>query len=137
MGYGSMGVVTYRCPDEAGMALDPRLVRIAEEADGAQGGGCDELDGEDTVDLADELVADVDGGFGDGASKLFVESDVSKGALFLLQKAEDVLRDAGFLKMYGENWCLLTLKSSGMLSSLLRGSANRPGSWCDEEAAVP
>ena len=64
-------VVTYRCPDEAGMALDPRLVRIAEEADGAQGGGGNELDGEDAVDLADELVADVDGGFSDRASKLF------------------------------------------------------------------
>lgn len=69
--------VTYRCPDKTRMALDPRLVSIAEEADGAQGRGGDELNGEDAVDLADELVANIDRGFGDGASKLF-QSDVSR-----------------------------------------------------------
>lgn len=52
------------------MALDPVLVCIAEEADGTQGCGSDELDGENAVDLADELVADIDCGFSDRASKL-------------------------------------------------------------------
>lgn len=52
------------------MALDPVLVRIAEEADGAQGCSSDELDGEDAVDLADKLVANIDCGFSDRASKL-------------------------------------------------------------------
>lgn len=52
------------------MALDPVLVCIAEEADGAESCSSDELDGEDAVDLADKLVANIDGGFGDRASKL-------------------------------------------------------------------
>jgi hypothetical protein len=50
--------------------LDPVLVCIAEEADGAEGRSSDELDGEDAVDLADKLVANIDGGFSDRASKL-------------------------------------------------------------------
>lgn len=52
------------------MTLDPVLVCIAEEADGAEGRGSDELNCENAVDLADELVADVDCGFSDRASKL-------------------------------------------------------------------
>jgi hypothetical protein len=52
------------------MALNPCLVGLIEEGDGAHGGGCDELDGEDGIDLADELVADVDRRFGHGTSKL-------------------------------------------------------------------
>lgn len=66
-----MRAVTYRCPDETRMALNPRLVSIAEEADGAQGCRGDELDGKDAVDLADELVANIDRGFGNRAAKLF------------------------------------------------------------------
>jgi hypothetical protein len=59
--------------------LDPVLVCIAEEADGAEGRSGDELDGEDAVDLADKLVANIDGGFSDRASKLRMRtSDVSK-----------------------------------------------------------
>lgn len=72
--------VTYRCPDKTGMALDPCLVSIAEEADGAQGRRGDELNSEDAVDLADELVANIDRGFGNGAAKLFY-SDVSNETL--------------------------------------------------------
>lgn len=53
------------------MALDPRLVSIAEEADGAQGRRGDELNGKDAVDLADKLVANIDRGFGNRAAKLF------------------------------------------------------------------
>jgi hypothetical protein len=52
------------------VALDPGLVRLIEEAHGADGRGGDELDGEDGVDLADELVSDVDGSLCDGAAKL-------------------------------------------------------------------
>jgi hypothetical protein len=52
------------------VALDPNLVSLAEEADGAQGCGSDELDGEDAVDLADKLIANIDRGFSDRASKL-------------------------------------------------------------------
>lgn len=66
------------------MALDPGLVCIAEEADGAEACSGDELDGENAVDLADELVANIDGGFSDRASKLEREaSDVSNKDLFL------------------------------------------------------
>jgi len=50
--------------------LDPALVALAHEAEGADGAGGDELNGQDGVDLADELVADLDGRFGDGAAKL-------------------------------------------------------------------
>lgn len=60
------------------MRLDPCLVAFAEEGEGAHSRGGEELDGEDGVDLADKLVADIDRGFGDGASKLFEASDVSQ-----------------------------------------------------------
>lgn len=52
------------------MTLDPVLVAFVEEAEGAHAGGGEELDGEDGVDLADELVADIDGSFGYATSKL-------------------------------------------------------------------
>lgn len=67
------------------MALDPVLVCIAEEADGAEGRSSDELDGEDAVDLADKLVANIDGGFSDRASKLERTSDVSKRLFFFIE----------------------------------------------------
>jgi hypothetical protein len=52
------------------MRLDPCLVALAHEAEGADSTRGDELDRQDGVDLADELVADLDGRFGDGAAKL-------------------------------------------------------------------
>lgn len=52
------------------MGLDPCLVALAPEAEGGDDAGGDELDGEDRVDLADELVADVGCRFGHGAAKL-------------------------------------------------------------------
>lgn len=52
------------------MALDPCLVSFAEEGEGAHACGGEELDGEDRVDLANELVSDIDGRFSDGAAKL-------------------------------------------------------------------
>lgn len=52
---------TYRNPDNSLVGLDPFLVTLAEEGDGADAGGNDDLEGEDGVDLAHELVADVDG----------------------------------------------------------------------------
>lgn len=62
--------MTYRSPDDARVALNPFLITSAEEGEGAHSGGGEELDGEDGVDLADELVADVDGSLGHGAAKL-------------------------------------------------------------------
>jgi hypothetical protein len=50
--------------------LDPCLVALAHEAEGADSAGGNELDSENGVDLADELVADLDGRFGDGATEL-------------------------------------------------------------------
>ena len=47
-----------RNPHHPLITLDPILVRLAEEAHGAQGGREEELDGEDGVDFADELHAD-------------------------------------------------------------------------------
>lgn len=65
-----LGGISYRSPDNGDMALNPGLVAFAEERDAAHNGSGQELDAEDGVDLADELVADIDGGLGDGASKL-------------------------------------------------------------------
>lgn len=53
------------------MRLDPVLVAIAEEAERTHGARGDELDRQDGVDLADELVTDFDRGFGDGTTELF------------------------------------------------------------------
>jgi len=70
-GRGSRGGgTTHRDPDDGGVRLDPALVALAHEAEGADGAGGNELDGQDGVNLADELVADLDGRFGDGAAKL-------------------------------------------------------------------
>ena len=63
--------ITYRNPDHGGVRLDPGLVAFAEEAHGAHGAGDNELNSQDGVDLADELVSDIDGRLGDGASKLW------------------------------------------------------------------
>lgn len=57
------------------MALDPFLVSGTEEGERAHTSSCEELDGEDGVDLANELVSDIDGSFGDRTAKL---DDVSK-----------------------------------------------------------
>lgn len=59
-----------RDPDDARVGLDPAAVGVAEKGEGADAGGEEQLDGEDGVDFADELVADVDGSFRDGAAKL-------------------------------------------------------------------
>jgi hypothetical protein len=67
------GKGTYGGPDHAGVALNPCFVALADEGESADEAGCDELDGEDGVDLADELVPDVDGGFGDSSSELLHE----------------------------------------------------------------
>lgn len=85
----------------------PCLVGLAEEGEGADAGGGKQLDGEDGIDLAYELVADIDSGFGDGATKL---GGVSVKAVLTAQGGAGAL----------------TLKSSGRLSSLLRGAPNRP-----------
>ena len=48
-----------------GVGLDPCFVALVEEGDGGDDGGEEELDGQDGVDLADELHADGEGGFCD------------------------------------------------------------------------
>ena len=52
------------------MALDPTLVVIAEEAEGAHGSRSNELDSQDGVNLANKLVANVDGGLSYRAAEL-------------------------------------------------------------------
>ena len=52
------------------MRLNVVLVRLVEEGQSRNGSSGDELDSEDRVDLADELVANIDGGFRYGTSKL-------------------------------------------------------------------
>lgn len=58
------------------MRLDPVLVGRADEADGAHGARDEQLHRQDGVDLADELVADIDGGLGHAAAKLEVVGHV-------------------------------------------------------------
>jgi len=70
------------------------LVALAPEGHCADEGSDDELGREDGVDLADELVADVDCGLGDGAAKLEVVGDVVLAAARL---AKDVGRARGRL----------------------------------------
>lgn len=82
-------LVTYRNPHEGLVRLDEVLVAVAPEGQSADEGGDDELGREDGVDLADELVADVDRGLGDGAAKLEVVRDVVLAAARL---AKDVGR---------------------------------------------
>lgn len=67
---GASKCATYRGPNDARVPLDPSLVARHQECKRADT-SCDEkLGRQDGVDLSDELVADLDGGFGDGTSKL-------------------------------------------------------------------
>lgn len=86
--------MTYRNPHERRVRLNELLVAVAPKGHGADEGGDDELGREDGVDLADELVADVDRGLGDGAAKLEVVRDVVLAAARL---AKDVGRARGRL----------------------------------------
>ena len=52
------------------MALDPGFITLAEESEGADTCGSEKLDCEDRVDFADELIANIDRGFGNGTSEL-------------------------------------------------------------------
>jgi hypothetical protein len=52
------------------VALDPCLVGVREETDGAKGSGEEDLHGENGVDLSDELHADREGCFCDRAAEL-------------------------------------------------------------------
>src|SRR5699024_1053410 len=88
----------------------------------------EQLNGENGVDLADELVADVDGCFGHGAAKLM---DIMLAcwpvrAVATTPEAHDAPPHPSSQRH--------TLKSSGMLSSLLRGGPNRP--WVSSRAAA-
>jgi hypothetical protein len=70
MGGVVRGGETYGDPDKPWVGLNPVLVAFAHEAEGADAAGNEELDGEDGVDLADELVADVDSRLGYRAAEL-------------------------------------------------------------------
>lgn len=52
------------------MALNPVSVRGAKEGERAHARGGEELDRKNRVDLADELVSNIDRGFSHGTSKL-------------------------------------------------------------------
>ena len=69
---------TYRCPNDTRMALDPVLVASAEECEAAHSSGGKELNSENGVDLANELVADIDSSFSYRAAKLYVMSVVCR-----------------------------------------------------------
>jgi hypothetical protein len=59
-----------RGPHQPAVGLDPVPVGAGEEGDGGENGGQEELDGQDGVDFPDELHADVQRGFRDGAAEL-------------------------------------------------------------------
>lgn len=59
-----------RNPHHPLVRLDPCSERSAEEGHGGQGGGHEELDGKDRVDLADELHPDRESRLCDGAAEL-------------------------------------------------------------------
>lgn len=99
-------MTTYRGPYDSRVALDPVLVASAEECEAAHSCGGKELNSKDGVDLADELVADIDSSLSHGAAKLHVMSATS------IYRASDA--------------SIPTLKSSGRLSSLSRGAPKRP-----------
>lgn len=71
----AMWSVTYRSPDDARVALNPCLVAFADEGECADEAGGDELNCKNGVDLADELVSDVDGGFCDSTSELWLRKE--------------------------------------------------------------
>lgn len=71
--WGKEGKVTYGNPNHGRMRLDPILVASAEEAEGRDGARGDELDGKDGVDFSDELMTDLDCGFGYRTTELFLE----------------------------------------------------------------
>lgn len=56
------------------MTLDPVLVTSAEECEAANTSSGKELNSEDGVHLADELVTDIDSGLSYGAAKLKIMS---------------------------------------------------------------
>lgn len=67
---------TYRKPEDAGMRPHPVPIRSAHETQGTDAAGDEQLDGQDGVDLADELVANLDGGLGHVAAKLEVIGEI-------------------------------------------------------------
>lgn len=73
------GDLTYRYEDQRWVYLDPFLVARAHEADGAHGARDEQLRRQNGVDLAHELVADVDGGLGDAVAELEVIGNVVLG----------------------------------------------------------
>lgn len=101
------------------MSLDPVLVSLAEESEGADSRGREKLNGENGVHLADELVADVDSSLSHRAAKLR-----SKRQPNLRPPTSCHAVQGAFER--GSCRGVLTLKSSGRLSSLLRGGPNKP-----------
>lgn len=81
--------MTYRNPNQSRMRLDVRLVALAPKAQPRDDGGDDKLRRQDRVHLADELVADVDGGLGHGPAELEVVGQV---VLAAARRSEDVGR---------------------------------------------
>lgn len=65
---------TYRSPNDTGVALDPVLVTSAEKCEAAHSSSGEELDSEDGVDLANELVADINSSLSHRAAELDIMS---------------------------------------------------------------
>jgi len=89
------------------MTLDPVLVALVEKADGADAGRGQQLDCEDGVDLADELVADVDRRFRHRTAELEVIGYV---AVAVLAATRDAAKEArlvvsrGGVGLVGGRW---------------------------------
>lgn len=97
---------TYRDKNQGRVCLNPGLVGRADEADGAHGAGDKQLHCQNGVDLADELVADVDGGFGHAAAELEVIGNVvlarPANTIAACEEARFVVSGGGLVG----GWCL-------------------------------
>lgn len=72
------------------MRLNPGLVALTPKAEAADDGCDDELRSQDGVDLADELIANIDGGLGHGAAKLEIIRNVVLAATRLAAAKEAI-----------------------------------------------
>lgn len=122
------GEDAYRDPDHGGVGLDPCLVVFAHEAEGADETGDEQLDGQDRIDLADELVSDVDGGFSNGSAEL-------EGTLLAREERWSCFEGSAYLEVIGDLALAVprgTAKEEGIVLSraalgLVRGRRLRVG----------
>lgn len=106
----------YRKPEDARMRPNPVSVRSAHEPEGADAAGDEQLDGQDRVDLADELVANLDGGLGHIPAKLEVIGEV---VLARPRYAAGKTLGIGGLRCGGA-CCLVGRRSGGVIKVVIR-----------------